>query len=259
MYLLGIVGKRPSLILGYEKITCNGNEGKQEYEPNVALKLIRKIKKIYGNGIDIIVGDAIYLNENFIKGIKKIGYDAVIRLKENNKALLKDAEGIFKLEKAVEWKEKRKVVNTNIHQVKAIRSWSTNLMYKGELVKVVKFEEKYKKRKEEKTDIIYVISTNLDLSNQTINKIIHSRWDIENNGFNELKNYWNMKHCFIADEKAIDVILQMIMMSYNLWEVYLYSHLHDFEKMKITKIGYIEEIRERMYRASREVLQFSSA
>ena len=122
-------------------------------------------------------------------------------------------------------------------------------MYKGELVKVVKYEEKYKKGKEDKTDIIYVISTNLDLSNQTINKIIHSRWDIENNGFNELKNYWNMKHCFIADEKAIDVILQMIMMSYNLWEVYLYSHLHDFEKMKITKIGYIEEIRERMYRA----------
>jgi len=80
-------------------------------------------------------------------------------------------------------------------------------MYKGELVKVAKFEEKYKKGKEEKTDIIYVISTNLDLSNQTINKIIHSRWDIENNGFNELKNYWNMKHCFISDEKAIDVIL----------------------------------------------------
>ena len=259
MYLLGIVGKRPSLLLGYEKITCNGNEGKQEYEPNVALKLIRKLKKIYGNGIDVIVGDAIYLNEKFIKEIKEIGYDAVIRLKENNRSLLKDAEGIFKLEKTVEWKEKRKVVNTNIHQVKEVRSWSTNLMYKGELIKVAKFEEKYKKGKEEKTDIIYVISTNLDLSNQTINKIIHSRWDIENNGFNELKNYWNMKHCFISDEKAIDVILQMIMMSYNLWEVYLYSHLHDFEKMKITKIGYIEEIRERMYRASRDVLQFSSA
>mgnify|MGYP007070238712 CR=1 FL=1 len=77
--------------------------------------------------------------------------------------------------------------------------------------------------------------------------------------FHELKNYWNMNHCFISDEKAIDVILQMIMMSYNLWEVYLYSHLHDFEKMKITKMGYIEEIRERMYRASRDVLQFSSA
>lgn len=259
MYLHGIVGKRPSLILGYEKITCNGNEGKQEYEPNVALKLIEKLKNIYGNGIDVIVGDAIYLNENFIKRVKELGYDAVIRLKGNNKSLLKDAEGIFKIEKTVEWKEKKKVVNTNIHQTKEIKSWATNLMYKGNLVKVVKFEEKYKKGKEDKIDIIYVISTNITLSNQTINKIIHSRWDIENNGFNELKNYWNMNHCFIADEKAIDVIMQMITISYNLWEVYLYSHLHDFEKMKITKIGYIEEHRERMYRASRDVLQFSSA
>lgn len=73
-----------------------------------------------------------------------------------------------------------------------------------------------------------------------IGKIIHAGWDIENNGFNELKNYWNMKHCFIADEKGIDVILQMIIMSYNLWELYLYGHLHDFGKTKITKLGYIE-------------------
>lgn len=40
-------------------------------------------------------------------------------------------------------------------------------------------------------------------------------------------------------ENGIDVILQMIMMSYNLWELYIYWHLHDFEKKKITKIGFI--------------------
>ena len=140
---------------------------------------------------------------------------------------------------------------------KEIKSWTTNLMYKGELIKVVKYEEK--NEKEEKIDTIYVVSTDLELSEKTINKIIHSRWDIENNGFNELKNYWNMKHCFIGEEKAIDVIIQMIIMSYNLWEVYLYSHLHNFEKMKITKIGYIEEMRERIYQAPRDVLEFSSA
>ena len=31
--------------IGYEKITCNGKEGKQEYEANVAIKLIKKLKK----------------------------------------------------------------------------------------------------------------------------------------------------------------------------------------------------------------------
>ena len=36
---------RPGLILGYEKVTSEGLEGKQEYEPNVAIKLIKKLKQ----------------------------------------------------------------------------------------------------------------------------------------------------------------------------------------------------------------------
>lgn len=101
--------------------------------------------------------------------------------------------------------------------------------------------------------------TDLDLNEKTINKIIHARWDIENEGFNELKNYWNMNHCFIANENAIDVIMQTIMISYNLWELYLYGHLHDFKKSKITKLGYIEEIKERVLIAKKKELFFSSA
>lgn len=61
--------------------------------------------------------------------------------------------------------------------------------YKEIQVKVVKFEEKYMKGKEKKIDTIYVVSTSLSLDNKTINKIIHAKWDIENDGFNELKNY----------------------------------------------------------------------
>ncbi len=100
------------MILGYEKITCNGKEGKPEYEPNVAIELIKKLKDICGNGIDIIVGDAIYLNEKFIKKVKKVGYHSIIRLKDNNKSLLKDAEGIFKLQKTVKIKIKGKEIKS---------------------------------------------------------------------------------------------------------------------------------------------------
>ena len=59
--------------------------------------------------------------------------------------------------------------------------------------------------------------------------------------------------------KAIKVILQMMIVSYNLWELYLYGHLHDFEKSKITKLGYIEMITEVMSMAKVEELRFSSA
>ena len=240
-----LVGMRPGLVLGYEKITCNGNEGKQEYEPNVGMKLVEKLKKLYGRGIDVIVGDAIYLKESFLEILKKEKYIGVIRLKDNHTSLIKDAEGLFKITKAKEYKYKDK----------NIEYWADIFEYKKQRIKIVKYIENTKKKK----DTIYVICTDLELDEKTINKIIHARWDIENEGFNELKNYWNMKHCFIANENAIDVILQMIIMSYNLWELYLYGHLHDFKNGKITKLGYIEEIKEKILTAKKKELLFSSA
>lgn len=254
-----IVGKRPGLIIGYEKITCNGKQGKQEYEPNVGIKLIKKLKTSYGRGIDVIVGDAIYLREDFLKALRQEEYVGIIRLKDNNKCLLENAEGLFKKQEAKIFKKEKKIVNTNIHSERIIKYWSDIFEYKNEKVKIVKYEEEYKKGKEHETEIIYVLCTDLKLKEETINKIIHARWDIENNGFNELKNYWNMKHCYMADEKAIDIIMQMIIMSYNLWEMYIYGHLHNFAKKKITKLGYIEKMIELMYLAKKEEINFSSS
>lgn len=255
-----IVGKRPGLVLGYEKITDKGKNGKQQYEPDIGIKLLKRIRKEYGRMIDIIVGDAIYLNKNFIRELLKLDYNCILRLKDNNASIIENAEGIFKTMKPEEWKNKRKVVNTNVHQERKIKAWTDIFENQGIKVRVVKFEETYNKTKKEKqVDIIYVISTDLNISVQTINKIIHARWDIENNGFNDLKNYWNMKHCFIAEENAIDVIIETIIMSYNLWEMYLYQHLHDFEVMKMTKIGYIEEVRENMEKLSKDEIGLSSA
>ena len=244
-----IVGKRPGIILGYEKVTSKGNKGKQEYEPNVAIKLIKRLKEMYGRGIDVIVGDAIYLEEKFIKEVKKEGYEAVIRLKENRKAIIEEAEGLFKLQEGKEYKYKNKT----------IRSCTEVVEHKSTKLKVVKYKETYKKGKEEKEDIIYVASTDLGMKEETINKKIHGRWDIENEGFNELKNQCQMKHCYMSKARAIDVIIQMMIISYNLWELYIYGHLHDFKKLGMTKIGYIENVVESIEQAKREEIIFSSA
>ena len=58
-----IVGKKPGLILDYEKVTDEGKGGKQDYEPHVGTELIKRLNKSYGRGIDILVLDAIYLNK----------------------------------------------------------------------------------------------------------------------------------------------------------------------------------------------------
>ncbi len=245
-----VVGKRPGLVLDYEVVTCNGKEGKQAYEPDVGRKLVEKLKNSYGKGIDVIVADAIYLEEKFIEAVKKEGYIGIIRLKDNRKGLIEEAEGLYKLQKAKEFQTKGN---------RKVKSWSEIIEYKKTKVKVCKFEESYKKGSENKKDTIYVLSTSLNLKEEVINKVIHARWDIENDGFNELKNYWKMKHCFMADEKGINVILQMIMMSYNLWELYIYGHLHDFKSLKMTKKGFIEMMIEKISVVKLDIIMFSSA
>lgn len=51
-----------------------------------------------------------------MKALREENYIGVIRLKENNKSLIKDAEGLFKIQEPREWKNKRKIVNTNIYK-----------------------------------------------------------------------------------------------------------------------------------------------
>ena len=220
-----IIGKRPNIILGYENVTCNGEQNKQEYEPNVGIKLLNKIKYMYGTGIDVIVGDAIYLEEKFLKSVLKHGYNAVVRLKDNRKGIIEEAEGLFKFVKPIKFKNGKNNV----------KCWRESIEYKGIELQVLKFIEN-----EEKT--IYVVCTSKDMKEKTVNKIIHARWNIENNGFNELKQYWHLGHCFIAHSNGINVMLQFIVLSYNLWELYIYSHIHNFEERKISKIGFIDEI-----------------
>lgn len=51
----------------------------------------------------------------------------------------------------------------------------------------------------------------------------------------------------------------MIIMSYNLWELYIYGHLHNFENKNMTKMGYIESIVEEISKAKYTEIEFSSA
>lgn len=80
--------------------------------------IIAKFGYQYGRGIDV-VGDAIYLRESVIKAVLKEGYQGVFRLKDNNKLLLENAKGVFKLSKAKEYKSKGK----------KIKYWSDNIEY----------------------------------------------------------------------------------------------------------------------------------
>ena len=87
--------------------------------------------------------------------------------------------------------------------------------YQGK-VRVIKSKETSDKDQE-----IYVVTNMLDHDVETILKIMHLRWNIENCGFRTLKQRYNLEHMFIGELNAINYIVQMIFMAFNLLELYL--------------------------------------
>lgn len=100
--------------------------------------------------------------------------------------------------------------------------------YKGK-VKVVKaIEERDKGKKQE----IHTVTNMLSHDEETILKIMHLRWNIENNGFRTLKQRYNLEHIYIGEHNAINYIVQMIFLVFNLLELYVKIRLK--EKIDIT-------------------------
>ena len=121
--------------------------------------------------------------------------------------------------------KKNSIVYITVYERVKIRKkvWHETFDMTGyeEPVRVIRsLEKKYSKRKEI-TSEIYLATNMLNHDVETILKIMHLRWNIENNGFRILKQRFNLEHIFIGDINSINYILQMIFMVFNLLELYM--------------------------------------
>ena len=57
-------------------------------------------------------------------------------------------------------------------------------------------------------------------------EMMNRRWDIEENGFHQLKTYYHAKHCYCHD--AVETISNLIIIGFNVRELYLYRRSRSF-------------------------------
>jgi IS4 transposase len=74
-------------------------------------------------------------------------------------------------------------------------------------------------------------------------EMIHKRWDIENNGFRELKTKWHIDHCFMHQEQAIEAIMYFIVIAFNLFQLFLFRRVQGFRELHMTQAMVVEEMR----------------
>ena len=222
-----IIGKSPHVILGQEMLKPRDGSGKDEGELTGGKRLIEQLKKRHGHFADVIVADALYLNAPFINTLKENGLEGVIRLKDERRMIFQDAERLFKQDegkKASFWKGKKKIEVWDLSGFKM-----EGCPYK---LRVVRYHEQWEENGKETERFMWLVTT-LEAADYRVWEMMHRRWDIEENGFHQLKTYYHAKHCYCRD--AVETIFNLIIIGFNVRELYLYRRSRNFAGSGISR------------------------
>lgn len=232
--VLQVVDAWPSLILDIEPILHG------EGEVTAAQRMLERAKKLYPRFFDILTFDALYLQAPFTKRVIDWGWDVVIVLKQENRELYKDVDGLMKIVPP-------KTVKTSTGYIQYwdlqdLRTW-TQL---DRAIRVVCSKEKKSIRErvaltwsekivESEWRWASSLSTKLfDVSQ--VGHIGHARWDEENKGFMELAQYWNMDHCFHHHPVAILALLFILAEAFILCSIFYKRNLKMALQSKICRL-----------------------
>lgn len=239
------VGKDPHLVLGQEmlKPDKDSSSHKGEGELTAAKRLINSLHQKHHNFADVVVYDAIACNAPWINFIKQYNMEAVVRVKNERLNIVKDALGIFSDREADSvWD-----VKTKNNKITRVSAWSENIDMSGveSGIRFIKFMEdviNLKTGEILKTSEIWIITTAKNMSLDTLRKITHARWGIENNIFRQLKNQWHMDHCFMHHENGLEATLMFMIIAFNLMQLFFFRRLKNFRERKLLQIEVIERI-----------------
>lgn len=155
-------------------------------------------------------------------------------------------------------RKKNSIVTTKTSEkiLRKVKAWSNEFEYPeyvGQKVRVIKTEETYINKGKECKQEVRVVTNMFGHKIETIVKIMHRRWRIENNGFRHLKQKYKINHIFIGNQNAINYMFQVIKLVSNLMEVYMKIRIKD--EVKETYI-LLKKIFERQIQNTKDIWKY---
>lgn len=238
-----------NMILDFEMWQGENPENKSKSEGE--LTAVPSILDRLPDWVDVVSGDALYCNAPYLK--KVCGLDdneeletstkkhkhAVVRLKDENLRLNFHKEAVKVFEStgiAGEFNiiENTKVTTVTCYDAKEIDMVDSTVdkdaKYKTIKVRVLCFKEKIEHSNgETEYKEVNVVATDMSMAAETIWKIIHKRWDIENSAFHQMKGDCAFEHCFTHNETAIEALFLLMFMAFNIMRNFLFRRLKSFK------------------------------
>lgn len=225
--VLQMVGVVPALPLDAEPIL------KGETETTAALRLLRRVKAAMPRFIDVLTMDAFYLQAPFVREVLDLGYGVVIVLKQEERDLYKDAQGLFEMTMPEQAERIVGIDSTaKVWDVKGVTSWSQL----GRPVRVVRELKKRLKREriagkwaerevEDDWRSVVIFPDAQQPPADSIRQWAHSRWDEETRGFGELTQHWHLDHSYHHHPTARLACLLILFLAFVLTTIFFTRNL----------------------------------
>jgi len=224
-----LAGPKVSFILDIEPILP------AEGEISSAYRLISRVLANYPRAFSVVIGDGLYLKETVFNLLKRHHKYAIAVLKEKRRQLFEEANRLSLLSEPKVYRKKKTYYRVWEHSIEGC--WDGY----GKDVRVIVSEEATPVRvhskdgksfedKVNRANWMWVTnlpcSYNLEGLKNTVG-VCHSRWQIENQCFNETVNTWNGDHVYRHTGNGIIAFLLLLFICVNVFNIFRIRNIKD--------------------------------
>lgn len=222
-----------------------------EWEVACAIRLLERVLKDYPRAFDVVVADALYANSPFFNFLLEHNKDVIAVLKDEQRDLLQHAQ-IFFAGVAPSVQYTANGINIKAWDGSGFVSWPQV----NQQVRVVATEEarRITRQLDGKTEVLHSswmwVSTlsSLRAHAKVVVQLGHSRWQIENQGFNELVNQWHSDHIYKHSPGAILNFWLITLLAVNIFHTFFFRNLKQCLRRIYSKQHIVRLISAELYR-----------
>ena len=220
-----------------------------EDEVTTVMRLLDRVITRYPRAFDAVLADALYSTAPFFNFLGARGKYVLTVLKDERRNLYQDAAGLWL---AV-------APTTGSYRSRQCQWWDfPDLLSWPEVhvpVRVVRSVETYSVRRQldqkdhtQSSEWIWATTLPASVSTARVVTFGHQRWDIENQGFNELVNGWHADHVFKHDPIAIECFLLLAFLALIIFNAFYLLNLKPQLRQGKTKDFFTKLLAAEIYR-----------
>jgi len=220
-----------------------------EDEVAAALRLLDRVLEASPRAFDVVLADGLYAQSKVFNHVLSQGKDAMAVLKDDRRDLVEDALSRMEGMPPTVWREEDGRVACwdlegftswpQVHQpVRVIRTRET---------RSVKRQLDGKREGVESRWMWVTTLSQKRVSSRAAVRMGHSRWTIENQGFNEMANRWHADHIYKHEPTAILVFWLLAMLCLNVFLAFYRRNLKPALRQSVSMFHVARQVASELY------------